>query len=104
MKMDFSYGGFMKLAIIVVSVAMVIYHVWAIAFGTPEAFFFRGTHLMLAIPALVSAARRGGREVAKHSSGSAAAPGVAYLKANLDFSFDKRMLLPVNIDILDFRG
>ena len=46
MKIDFSYGGFMKLAIIVVSVAMVIYHVWAIAFGTPEAFFFRGTHLM----------------------------------------------------------
>ena len=46
MKIDFSYGGFMKLAIIVVSVAMVVYHVWAIAFGTPEAFFFRGTHLM----------------------------------------------------------
>jgi TRAP transporter 4TM/12TM fusion protein len=46
MKMDSSYGGFMKLAIIVVSVAMVVYHVWAIAFGTPEAFFFRGTHLL----------------------------------------------------------
>ncbi len=46
MKIDFSYGGVMKLAIIVVSVAMVVYHVWAIAFGTPEAFFFRGTHLM----------------------------------------------------------
>jgi TRAP transporter 4TM/12TM fusion protein len=32
-----------------VSVAMVAYHVWAIAFGTPEAVIFRGTHLMFAM-------------------------------------------------------
>jgi TRAP transporter 4TM/12TM fusion protein len=46
MKLDRSYSGFMRLAIIVVSVAMVAYHIWAIAFGTPEAFYFRGTHLI----------------------------------------------------------
>ena len=28
---------------------MVIYHVWAIAFGSPEAFHFRGTHLLFAL-------------------------------------------------------
>ena len=28
---------------------MVLYHMWAIAFGAPEAFYFRGTHLMFAM-------------------------------------------------------
>lgn len=46
MKLDLSYGGIMRLATIVVSVAMASYHIWAIAWGTPEAIYFRGTHLM----------------------------------------------------------
>lgn len=46
MKLDLSYGGIMRLIIIVVSVAMAAYHIWAIAFGTPEAIYFRGTHLL----------------------------------------------------------
>lgn len=46
MKLDRSYGGIMRLVIIAVSVAMVTYHIWAIAFGTPEAIYFRGTHLI----------------------------------------------------------
>lgn len=45
-KLDLSYAGIMRLAIVVVSVAMVAYHIWAIAFGTPEAIYFRGTHLL----------------------------------------------------------
>ncbi|HVT56492.1 MAG TPA: TRAP transporter permease [Xanthobacteraceae bacterium] len=45
-KLDLSYAGAMRLAILVVSVAMVAYHIWAIAFGTPEAIYFRGTHLL----------------------------------------------------------
>jgi TRAP transporter 4TM/12TM fusion protein len=49
MKIDRSYGGLVRLAIIVVAVAMALYHMWAIAFGSPEAFYFRGTHLMFAM-------------------------------------------------------
>ena len=49
MKIDRSYGGLVRLAIIVIAVAMALYHMWAIAFGSPEAFYFRGTHLMFAM-------------------------------------------------------
>ncbi|MGE0038989.1 MAG: TRAP transporter permease [Xanthobacteraceae bacterium] len=49
MKIDRSYGGLVRLAIIIVAVAMALYHMWAIAFGSPEAFYFRGTHLMFAM-------------------------------------------------------
>ena len=38
-----------RLAVIVVSVAMALYHMWAIAFGAPEAIPFRGTHLLFAL-------------------------------------------------------
>jgi hypothetical protein len=36
-------------ALIAISIAMAAYHIWAIAFGTPEAVLFRGTHLLFAI-------------------------------------------------------
>ena len=49
LKVDVSYGGLFRLAVMVISVAMVIYHVWAIAFGSPEAFHYRGTHLLFAM-------------------------------------------------------
>ncbi len=49
LKVDVSYGGLFRLAVTVISVAMVIYHVWAIAFGSPEAFHYRGTHLLFAM-------------------------------------------------------
>ena len=48
-KADLSYGSLFRLAVTAISVAMVIYHVWAIAFGAPEAFHFRGTHLLFAM-------------------------------------------------------
>jgi len=48
-KLDLSYGGIVKLSITVISVAMVFYHVWAIAFGSPEAIWYRGTHLLFAM-------------------------------------------------------
>jgi TRAP transporter 4TM/12TM fusion protein len=35
--------------LIAISVAMALYHIWAIAFGTPEAVLFRGTHLLFAM-------------------------------------------------------
>lgn len=48
-KLDLSYGGIIRLATTIIGVLMVIYHVWAIAFGTPEAVWFRGTHLLFAM-------------------------------------------------------
>ena len=49
MKSELSHASVFKLAVTAISIAMVCYHVWAIAFGTPEAFFFRGTHLLFAM-------------------------------------------------------
>jgi TRAP transporter 4TM/12TM fusion protein len=48
-KLDLSYGGIVRLATTVIAVLMVSYHIWAIAFGTPEAVWFRGTHLLFAM-------------------------------------------------------
>jgi TRAP transporter 4TM/12TM fusion protein len=49
MKLDWSHAGIFRLVVIVVSVAMAGYHMWAIAFGSPEAIPYRGTHLMFAL-------------------------------------------------------
>jgi TRAP transporter 4TM/12TM fusion protein len=49
LNIDLSYRGIVRLATIIVSVAMVLYHMWAIGFGSPEAIWFRGTHLMFAL-------------------------------------------------------
>jgi TRAP transporter 4TM/12TM fusion protein len=61
MKLDLSYGGIMRLIIIVVSVAMAAYHIWAIAFGTPEAIYFRGTHLLFVMVLIFFLHRWNGR-------------------------------------------
>ncbi len=47
--LDLSYRRIVLLSITVISVAMVFYHVWAIAFGSPEAVWYRGTHLLFAM-------------------------------------------------------
>lgn len=52
MKLDFSYGGVVRMATTLISVAMVIFHVWAIVNGAPEAIVFRGTHLLFALTLL----------------------------------------------------
>jgi TRAP transporter 4TM/12TM fusion protein len=49
MKVEVSHGGLVRLAIAAVAVAMVLYHMYAIAFGQPEAIIFRGTHLLFAL-------------------------------------------------------
>ena len=59
-KVDLSYGNLFRLAVALISVAMVIYHVWAIAFGSPEAFHFRGTHLLFAMTLVFLLYRRSG--------------------------------------------
>ena len=48
-KIETGYRGMLRLATVVISVVMVIYHMWAIGFGSPEAVWFRGTHLLFAM-------------------------------------------------------
>ena len=49
LRIDTSYPGIVRLAVTVIAVAMALYHMWAIAFGAPEAIYFRGTHLLFAL-------------------------------------------------------
>ncbi len=60
MKLDLSYAGIVRRVIVVIAVAMAIYHMWAIAFGSPEAVWYRGTHLMFAMVLLFLIYRRTG--------------------------------------------
>jgi TRAP-type uncharacterized transport system fused permease subunit len=48
-------------AVTAIAVLMVLYHMWAIAFGSPEAVWFRGTHLMFALVLLFLIYRSSGR-------------------------------------------
>jgi len=49
LKFDTSYTGVIRIVTAVIAVVMVLYHMWAIAFGSPEAVWFRGTHLLFAM-------------------------------------------------------
>jgi TRAP transporter 4TM/12TM fusion protein len=49
MKIDFGYAGILRLIVGVIGVGMALYHMWAIAFGSPEAIPYRGTHLLFAL-------------------------------------------------------
>ncbi|MCQ3943341.1 MAG: C4-dicarboxylate ABC transporter permease [Alphaproteobacteria bacterium] len=59
-KLDLSYAGIVRLTVTVISVAMALYHMWAIAFGSPEAVWYRGTHLLFATTLLFLIHRRSG--------------------------------------------
>ena len=59
-KPEFSHGGLGRGAVTLIALAMALYHMWAIAFGTPEAVWFRGTHLLFAIVLLFLIYRRWG--------------------------------------------
>jgi TRAP transporter 4TM/12TM fusion protein len=59
-QFEFSHRGIIRVAVTLVALAMVIYHMWAIAFGTPEAVWFRGTHLLFALVLLFLIYRRSG--------------------------------------------
>ncbi|MPZ37803.1 MAG: TRAP transporter fused permease subunit [Rhizobiales bacterium] len=43
------YRQFVRAAIVAIAIAMGLYHMWVIAFGSPEAIVFRGTHLLFAV-------------------------------------------------------
>jgi TRAP transporter 4TM/12TM fusion protein len=48
-KIERSYSGVVRLVTAAIAVAMVVYHMWAIGVGAPEAVWFRGTHLLFAM-------------------------------------------------------
>jgi TRAP transporter 4TM/12TM fusion protein len=48
-KIERNYRGIVRLVTVAISVVMVIYHMWAVGFGSPEAVYFRGTHLLFAL-------------------------------------------------------
>jgi TRAP transporter 4TM/12TM fusion protein len=49
MKVELSYDGLVRFAVTAVAVTMVLYHMWVIVAGQPEAIIFRGTHLLFAL-------------------------------------------------------
>ncbi len=49
MRIAFSQRKLFDYALIAVSTAMGLYHMWMIVFGAPEAVLFRGTHLLFAM-------------------------------------------------------
>ncbi|HEY8268102.1 MAG TPA: TRAP transporter permease [Xanthobacteraceae bacterium] len=48
-KLERSHAGLVRLAATIIAVAMVVYHMWIIGFGAPEAILFRGMHLLFAL-------------------------------------------------------
>jgi len=60
-RIELSYAGLFRLAVTVISVAMALYHMWAIAFGSPEAIWYRGTHLAFAMTLVFLLYRGSGR-------------------------------------------
>jgi len=90
LKFDRSYRGIVRLATTIIAVMMVLYHMWAIAFGSPEAVWYRGTHLLFAMVILFLMHRRSG-EVTEEPTPLdyvllvlAAAP-ILYLFINYDY-------------------
>jgi TRAP transporter 4TM/12TM fusion protein len=49
MAVAWSYRRIFRVAVAVIAVVMVLYHMRAIVFGVPEAILFRGTHLLFAL-------------------------------------------------------
>ncbi|HXF89928.1 MAG TPA: TRAP transporter permease [Xanthobacteraceae bacterium] len=61
MKLAISHAGVVRYLVTVIAVAMALYHMWAIAFGAPEAFWYRGTHLAFALVLLFLVYRVSGK-------------------------------------------
>src|SRR4051812_32475347 len=58
--LDLSHAGIVRVVIAALSVAMVVYHMGAILWGTSEALIFRGTHLLFALALTFPIYRRTG--------------------------------------------
>jgi TRAP transporter 4TM/12TM fusion protein len=93
-KVDLSYGGLFRLAVTLISVAMCAYHVWAIAWGAPEAFYYRGTHLAFAITLVFLLHRSNGQNeglptVLDYVLLVLSLAPIAYLFANYDYFINR---------------
>jgi len=60
MKLEFDHASLVRHAVTVIAVLMALYHMWAIGFGSPEAVWYRGMHLIFALVLLFLIYRRSG--------------------------------------------
>lgn len=90
-KFDLSHGGVVGLVAGVIAVCMALYHMWVIVTGTPEAFVFRGTHLLFAIVLTFLLVRRTSEAAGQPPSAldyallALATTPIAYLFWNYDY-------------------
>ena len=82
--MSFDYARFLKQAIALVAACMSLYHLYVAFTGAPQAFFFRGTHLLFAMalvfllyPSLVRRAKPAEGEIRDDAGGIFGAAGSA---------------------------
>jgi TRAP transporter 4TM/12TM fusion protein len=90
MQLDLSHGGVVRVVGGAIGIAMALYHMWAIAFGTPEAIIFRGTHLLFAIVLTFLLVRRtaedkGPPSLLDYALLAAGAAPIVYLFVNYDY-------------------
>jgi TRAP transporter 4TM/12TM fusion protein len=91
MKLDLSHGNIIRIVVTVLAVAMALYHMWAIAWGSPEAIYYRGTHLLFALTILFLVYRRMPKmegqppEVLDYALLVAGAAPILYLFLNYDY-------------------
>ena len=91
MKLDLSHGKIIQTIAMVLAVAMALYHMWAIAWGSPEAIYYRGTHLLFALTILFLVYRRSAKlegrppELLDYALLVAGAVPILYLFVNYDY-------------------
>ncbi len=97
MKFDWSHAGIFRLVVTAIAIAMAIYHMWAIAFGSPEAFFYRGTHLMFAMVLVLLLYRTRSRTddaALIEAAGEAAAPAKVQPPSLFDYVIEENSFSP----------
>jgi TRAP transporter 4TM/12TM fusion protein len=94
-RLDLSHAGVVRLVTMALAIAMSLYHMWAIAFGTPEAILFRGTHLLFALTLVFLVHRRLSRddghppELLDYALIVLAAAPILYLFANYEYLINR---------------
>jgi TRAP transporter 4TM/12TM fusion protein len=85
----FSYASFLKAAIALVAIAMSVYHLYVALTGAPQAFFFRGAHLLFAMalvyllyPSFRGRAARPAERAPRDDAGGAPAPEPSEARAS----------------------
>jgi TRAP transporter 4TM/12TM fusion protein len=94
-RLDLSHAGVIRLAAAVVAVAMALYHMWMIVIGTPEAFIFRGTHLLFAMALTFLLFRRVSEKQADALPGMDAPPVAQGPPTLLDYALLVAAVAPV---------